>query len=85
MTDTWSVFTSADLFLGLLGAVGFLSVVVVIVTATGRVNRREKTLRVARTLQNMAPEEQVLEDIDPDFSVPDNYYGDGDYYETSGK
>ena len=77
MTDTWSVFTPADLFLGLLGAVGFMSVVVVIATAGKKVNTREQVLSVARReLQNLEPEESV---------IPDDYYGDGDSYETSGK
>lgn len=60
MTDTWSVFTPADLFLGLLGAVGFLAVVVVIATAGKRVDKREKVLSTARRLQNLEPEENVL-------------------------
>ena len=60
MTDTWSVFTPADLFLGLLGAVGFLAVVVVIATAGKRVDKREKVLYTARRLQNLEPEENVL-------------------------
>ena len=45
MTETWNLFTGTDLFLGLLGAVGFLSMIVVIATATGRVDKREKVLR----------------------------------------
>jgi len=62
MTDTWSVFTPADLFLGLLGAVGFMSVVVVIATAGKKVNTREQVLRVARTeLQSMESEENEFE------------------------
>ena len=77
MTDTWSVFTPADLFLGLLGAVGFMSVIVVIATAGKKVNTREQVLRVARKeLQSLEPEENVL---------PDDYYGDENHYETSGK
>lgn len=47
MTETWNVFTGSDIFLGLLGAVGFLSMIVVIVTASGRVDKREKVLRAA--------------------------------------
>lgn len=62
MTETWNVFTGTDLFLGLLGAVGFLSMIVVIVTATGRVDKREKVLASARNLQNLEPEESVLHD-----------------------
>ena len=60
MTDTWSVFTPADLLLGLLGAVGFMAVVVVIATAGKRVDNREKVLSTARRLQNLEPEENVL-------------------------
>ena len=63
MTDTWSVFTPVDLFLGLLGAVGFMSVVVVIATAGKKVNTREQVLRVARTeLQNLETEETLDND-----------------------
>ena len=62
MTETWNVFTGTDLFLGLLGAVGFLSMIVVITTATGRVDKREKVLATARKLQNLEPEESVLHD-----------------------
>jgi len=69
MTDTWSVFTPADLFLGLLGAVGFMSVVVVIATAGKKVNKREAVLSEARRLQNLEPEES---------DIQDDYYGDGD-------
>ena len=62
MTETWNVFSATDLFLGLLGAVGFLSMIVVIVTATKRVDKREKVLSTARRLQNLDPEENVLGD-----------------------
>ena len=58
MTDTWSVFTATDLFLGVLGAVGFLSMIVVIATASSRVDKRENTLRVARSLQVQEQEEE---------------------------
>ena len=47
MIETWNVFAGSDILLGLLGAVGFLSMVVVIVTASGRVDKREKVLRAA--------------------------------------
>ena len=52
MTETWNVFTGSDIFLGLLGAVGFLSMIVVIVTASGRVDKREKVLRAAVDAKN---------------------------------
>ena len=76
MTDTWSVFSGSDLFLGLLGAAGFLSMIVVVATASQRVGKREVVLSQARRLQNLEPEENV---------IPEDYYGDGDHYETSGK
>jgi hypothetical protein len=47
MTETWNVFSATDIILGLLGAIGFLSVIVVIATAGKKVNTREQTLRVA--------------------------------------
>ena len=62
MSDTWSVFTPSDLFLGLLGAVGFMSVVVVIATASNKVNTRESILSESRRLQNLEPEENVMND-----------------------
>ena len=62
MTNTWNIFTPADILLGLLGAVGFLSMIVVIVTATARVDKREKVLKTARVLQALDPEESVLND-----------------------
>lgn len=47
MTETWDVFTVGDIFLGLLGAIGFMAVIVVIATAGKKVNTREQALRVA--------------------------------------
>ena len=47
MTETWNVFSGTDIFLGLLGAVGFLSMIVVIATAGKKVNTREQLLRAA--------------------------------------
>jgi len=58
MTETWNVFTGTDLFLGLLGAVGFLSMIVVITTATGRVDKREKVLRAAADAKAASTSEQ---------------------------
>ena len=68
MNETWNVFTGTDIFLGTLGAIGFLSMVVVIVTASGRVDKREKTLKVASKLQNLEPEENVMSDKEVDDS-----------------
>ena len=47
MTETWNVFSGTDIFLGLLGAVGFLSMIVVIATAGKKVKTREQLLRAA--------------------------------------
>lgn len=47
MTETWNVFAGTDIFLGLLGAAGFLSMIVVIFSASSRVDTRERILRKA--------------------------------------
>ena len=72
MSDTWSVFTPSDLFLGLLGAVGFMSVVVVIATASNKVNTRESILSESRRLQNLEPEENVMNDIESEQKLIDD-------------
>jgi hypothetical protein len=64
MIETWNLFAGTDIALGLLGAIGFLSMIVVIVTATGRVDKREKVLATARRLQTLEPEDSVLPDTD---------------------
>ena len=46
--ETWNTFGGNDLFLGLLGAAGFLSMIVVVFTASTRVDKREQELRKAR-------------------------------------
>ena len=51
MTETWNLFNGNDIIFGLLGALGFVSMVVVIFTASSRVDKREKVLSVARTLE----------------------------------
>ena len=43
--ETWNLFTGNDIILGLIGAVGFVSAIIVLSTASGRVNRREVGLR----------------------------------------
>ena len=48
MTETWNVFAGSDIFLALLGAAGFLSMIVVVFTASSRVDKREQVLRKAR-------------------------------------
>ena len=59
--NTWNEFTGlGEILLICLAAVGFMSVVVVIVTAGKRVNKREVTLTKTTRLQNLEPEESVL-------------------------
>ena len=43
--DTWNLFSGSDIALAVLGLVGFASVVIVVSTASSRVNNRELTLR----------------------------------------
>ncbi len=43
--ETWNLFTGNDLIVGILGALGFLSAVIVVSTAAGKVNNREVGLR----------------------------------------
>ena len=69
--STWNQFGINEIILACVAMVGFLSVVVVIVTAGNRVDRREKVLKTATRLQNLEPEESVLDDTrfggtDPD-------------------
>jgi hypothetical protein len=68
---TWNQFGTSEVLLACLGMVGFLSVVAVVVTASGRVNKREMLIRSGRRLQNLEPEESVFDDTrfggtDPD-------------------
>jgi hypothetical protein len=43
--ETWNLFTFQDLALGLIGFSGLVSVVVVLRTAFGLTNKRERSLR----------------------------------------
>ena len=60
MTETWNVFSATDIILGLLGAAGFLSMIVVIATAGKKVDTREQALRMA--VQAKAAAEVVSEE-----------------------
>ena len=69
--STWNQFGINEILLACVAMVGFLSVVVVISTAGKRVDTREKVLKTATRLQNLEPEESVLDDTrfggtDPD-------------------
>lgn len=59
--NTWEQFGGNEIVLICLAAVGFLSVIVVIVTAGKRVNKREVILSKFSKLQTMEPEESVLD------------------------
>ncbi len=43
--QTWNLFTGNDILIGLIGAVGLISAVIVLSSASGKVNRREVGLR----------------------------------------
>ena len=57
--ETWSLFTGNDILIGLIGAVGLISAVIVISSASGKVNRREVGLR---TYLDMKEAQKALED-----------------------
>lgn len=59
--NTWEQFGGNEIALICLAAVGFLSVITVIVTASKRVNKREVILSKFSKLQTMEPEESVLD------------------------
>ena len=60
--NTWNLFEGlSEVLLICLAAVGFMSVVVVIVTAGNRVNKREATLAKTSKRQTLEPEESVLD------------------------
>jgi hypothetical protein len=45
--ETWNLFTGSDILLGLIGAAGLLSVIVVLSTASSNVSKREVKRRQA--------------------------------------
>ena len=63
--ETWSSFTSNDLLYTVLGAAGLGSVVLVLRTALGNVNKREQVLRAARKAKQTldTPEEETYTEI----------------------
>jgi hypothetical protein len=52
--ETWSVFSGSDIGLALIGLAGLASVVVVLRTAFGNVNKRELSLKKNATSQSSA-------------------------------
>ena len=60
--NTWNEFSGlSEVLLICLAAIGFMSVIVVVATAGKRVNKREVVLSQASRLQNLEPEESVLD------------------------
>ena len=59
--STWNQFGINEVILICLASVGFLSVIVVIVTAGKKVNIREQAIKSSRRLQTLEPEERVLD------------------------
>ena len=47
MIETWNIFTSSDILLGMLGALGFLCVIYAVFTASSNVDKREKGIKAA--------------------------------------
>ena len=69
--STWNQFGTNEVILACLGMVGFLSVIAVIVTASGKMNNREMSIKSNRRLQNLEPEERVFDDIEYGGTDPD--------------
>lgn len=68
---TWNQFGVNEVLIACIGMVGFLSVIVVIVTASKKVNKREMVIKSAHRLQNLEPEESVFDDINFGGTDPD--------------
>lgn len=45
MTETWSIFSHNDVLLSLFGGAGFVSVLIVMTTALGRMDTRERQIK----------------------------------------
>lgn len=52
--ETWALFTGTDIALAILGLIGFASVAIVMATASGKVAKREISLRKNATVQSDA-------------------------------
>lgn len=59
--STWNLFEGLnEIILICFASIGFLSVIVVIVTASKKVNKRETNLSKVSKFQTLEPEESVL-------------------------
>jgi len=60
--ETWNIFYGNDVVIGLLGALGFISMLVVIFSASAKVDKHERVLREAnRALTNDEAQEEIGE------------------------
>ena len=60
--ETWNIFYGNDVVIGLLGALGFISMLVVISSASTKVDKRERVLREAsRALSDAKAQEEIDE------------------------
>ena len=60
--ETWNIFYGNDVAIGLLGALGFVSMIVVVSAASSKVDKRERVLREAsRALKDAEAQEEIDE------------------------
>ena len=60
--ETWNIFYGSDVAIGLLGALGLLSMIVVIASASSKVGKREVVLREARRALDDAKVQKEIDD-----------------------
>jgi hypothetical protein len=60
--ETWNIFYGNDVVIGLLGALGFISMLVVISSASSKVDKRERVLREASRALSDAETQEETED-----------------------
>ena len=63
--ETWNAFYGNEVFIGLLGAAGLLSMIAVVFTASSNVDKREQELRVKREL---ALQKKIQEALDSEIT-----------------
>lgn len=64
MTETWNLFSQSDIIIAVLGALGLVSVIIVLATASSNVNKREVDIRKAiDARQKMEAEEAEPEPL----------------------
>lgn len=63
--ETWNLFQSNDILLGLIGGLGLISVFAVLISSTSKINDREVEIQkhIRKAISDMEPEDRVL--VDP--------------------